>query len=151
MVLSVRAAPTWWCVRLACRCIRVPGGEQSTQAIDQSAVPGARDPHKYIDPAKRLLRLRRRTWSPPIALGLVSRASSWSVFVKMRSSGLKESYGLGARIAFFPRHPCSPIHKWTAFHLGVVFTELTTVAGGHRAPVPAFSVDTMRADVVAAC
>ena len=62
--------------------------------------------------------------SPTYVLGLVFAGIILvTVFVKMRNSGLKESYGLWwywiafftALLSLFP-----PILKWTAFHLGVV-------------------------------
>lgn len=62
--------------------------------------------------------------SPTYVLGLVFAGIILvTVFVKMRNSGLKESYGLWwywiafftALLSLFP-----PVLKWTAFHLGVV-------------------------------
>ena len=62
--------------------------------------------------------------SPTYVLGLVFAGIILvTVFVKMRNSGLKESYGLWwywiafftALLSLFPL-----ILKWTAFHLGVV-------------------------------
>ena len=62
--------------------------------------------------------------SPTYVLGLVFAGIILvTVFVKMRNSGLKESYGLWwywiafftALLSLFP-----PILKWTAFRLGVV-------------------------------
>ena len=84
--------------------------------------------------------------SPTYVLGLVFAGIILvTVFVKMRNSGLKESYGLWwywiafftALLSLFP-----PILKWTAFHLGVVVPlNLGLLLLSLR-----FSVDLSRAD-----